>query len=114
MIPSVSNRWSSFSTFSRKAYGTGRALQNLGVASGCLGITLLQYLWLFPVPVGTGSRALPALPLESDIFECNGWTTPSNSIGCVSANPFPVGLDLIFVQRVSVEQPVVPRTLPLR
>ena len=31
MIPSVSKRRSSFSS---KAYGTGRALQNLGIASG--------------------------------------------------------------------------------
>ena len=76
-----------------------------------LGITLFQCLRLF---LTLGGARTHALLVESNIFKCNEWTTPSKSIECASANPFPEEFDLILVQLISIEQPVVPRTLLLR
>ena len=110
MIPSVSKRRSSFSS---KAYGTGRALQNLGIASGS------RYNFAsIPSAIPSSDRKKDSClastsSRERYFFECNEWTTPSNSIECASANPFPEGLDLILVHLVSIEQPVMPHTLLL-
>ena len=70
MIPSVSKRWSSFSTFSRKAYGTGRALQSLGMASGSR-YNFASIPSAFVALAGTRTHALVVLHLEIDLFACN-------------------------------------------